>query len=394
MCRWVTFISTEDQSESMLLSDIVLKPSNSLVDQSLDASYHPGFSNRFNHNINADGFGVGWYPLKNENGGKPALFRDTQPAWSNENLREICSVTQSSCVMAHVRAASPGMSVSLPNVHPFKAGRLLFCHNGAIQGFARIKRKIFALLTEEAFLHLRGTTDSECAFALILTNLSQDGKADKDPLTGAPISPSNQIKEPFGHDRLYQAVKRTIRQLEHILKISGIHDEIDTPSRMNFSLTDGETVVCSRFCDKYPLVPPPSLYFCYGEAEQMKQELLSDDNLLNDGGDSDPNESDTDGASTDGSSGYYNTLREDAIEKDLSQQQSLPGKLLSQVDPLTAAFIVSSDPLTKTTSQLSWHRVAANSILCYTRGSIPRLYKLTVGGAQRPEDYAFFLVDF
>jgi len=40
MCRWVTFISTEE----MLLSDLVLKPSNSLVDQSIDASFHPGFA--------------------------------------------------------------------------------------------------------------------------------------------------------------------------------------------------------------------------------------------------------------------------------------------------------------------------------------------------------------
>ena len=54
MCRWITFISTED----VLLSDLVLKPSNSLIDQSIDASYHPGFASRFNHTVNADGFGV------------------------------------------------------------------------------------------------------------------------------------------------------------------------------------------------------------------------------------------------------------------------------------------------------------------------------------------------
>jgi hypothetical protein len=100
----------------------------------------------------------------------------------------------------------------------------------------------------------------------------------------------------------------------------------------------------------------------------------------------------TESEDTDQAQEEYDYL--DAIEKDLSQQQSLPGKLLSQVDPASSAFIVASDPLTKCSSELSWHRVAANSILCYTRGSIPRLYKLNVGGPQRPEDYAFFLVDF
>ena len=106
----------------MFLSDLVLKASNSLVDQAIDASFHPGFAQRFNHTVNADGFGVGWY---HEHSAKPALFKDTEPAWSNSNLREICNVTKSRCIIAHVRAASPGMGVHLPNVHPFKAGRLL-----------------------------------------------------------------------------------------------------------------------------------------------------------------------------------------------------------------------------------------------------------------------------
>jgi hypothetical protein len=49
MCRWITFISTEE----MYLSDLVLKPSNSLVDQAIDASFHPGFAQRYNHQVNA-----------------------------------------------------------------------------------------------------------------------------------------------------------------------------------------------------------------------------------------------------------------------------------------------------------------------------------------------------
>jgi glutamine amidotransferase len=365
MCRWITFISTED----MFLSDIVLTPSNSLIEQSIDASFHPGFAQRFNHNVNADGFGVGWYHCHDE---QPAIFKDTQPAWSNVNLIEICNATKSSCVIAHVRAASPGTGVHLPNVHPFKAGRLLFCHNGAIQHFGAIKRKLLSQLTDEAFSGIKGTTDSECCFALLLTNLTKDGYG-RD-------SPYHQ-KEPFGHDRLYNAVKRTIRQLEHILKVSGTQESTEVPSRMNFALTDGETVICSRFCDKYPLVAPPSLYFAYGDAKQMQDELCNED--MNGGLDDDTE------------SGYDTNGEEDIdhVEKDLSEQFSLPGKLLKEVDPKSSAFIVASDPLTKTNAQLSWHRVAANSIITYTRGSMPRLFHLKVGGARRPEDYAFFLVD-
>lgn len=260
--------------------------------------------------------------------------------------------------------------------------RLIFAHNGAIKGFSRIKRKLLAQLTDEAFLSIKGTTDSEACFALLLTNLSKDGHAPPG------VTPFHQT-EPYGHDRLYSAVKRTIRQLEHILKVSGIQQEEQDPSRMNFTLTDGETVICSRFCDKYPEVAPPSLYFAYGDAKQMQLELCDEENKSVE--DSHHN-SDT-ASSLAGEENPADDIA-DAVEKDLSFQQSLPGKLLKEVDPSSCAFIVSSDPLTKTSSEISWHRIAANSILCYTRGSIPRLYHLNVGGAKRPEEYAFFLVDF
>eukprot|EP00977_Amphora_coffeiformis_P025933 scaffold23158_cov176-Amphora_coffeaeformis.AAC.1 len=255
----------------------------------------------------------------------------------------------------------------------------IFCHNGAIQQFSKIRRKILNQLTDEAYNGIQGTTDSEVCFALILTNLAKDGHGQ------CPY----QQRSPYGHERLYHAVKRTIRQLEHVLQAAGIADATPTPSRMNFALSDGETVVCSRFCDKYPQEPPPSLYYCYGDAQQLQAELLDEDNASTGGGGG-ANDS---GNETDDTLDLTRDEHRDAIEKDLSQQTSLPGKLLKEVDPASSGLIISSDPLVKSSTQLSWHRMAANSILCYTRGEIPRLYHLNVGGAKRPEDYAFFMVD-
>lgn len=335
------------------------------------------------------GTGVGWYSI-NYPHKPPGLFKGTEPAWSNANLREISNITASKCIMAHVRAASPGMAVALPNVHPFKAGRLLFCHNGAIQQFHLIRRKLLNQVTDEVYRNVQGTTDSEVCFALLLTNLSKDGMAPEG------VSNPYEQMEPYGHDRLYNALKRTIRQVEHVLKETGIQNMTETPSRMNFALTDGETVICSRFTDKYPDVAPPSLYFAYGDAEQLQRELCDEDGILSDDNDaasSDNNTPSDDSTDYDSVMSMRSKEHFDAVEKDLSQQHSLPGKLLSDVDPKSSAFIVSSDPLTKTSSQISWHRVAANSIICYTRGGMPRLYHLNVGGAKRPEDYAFFLVN-
>ena len=133
MCRWISLLSTEEVS----LSDVVLAPTNSLVQLARDASFLPGYTEMNNHITNGDGFGVGWYhtnasyvpklmksltPEDIEGRVFAATFRDTQPAWNNQNLRELCMATRSNCIVAHVRAASPFSAVTIDNCHPFKTG--------------------------------------------------------------------------------------------------------------------------------------------------------------------------------------------------------------------------------------------------------------------------------
>jgi predicted glutamine amidotransferase len=119
-----------------------------------------------------------------------AVFRDIFPAWNNVNLRELCMATSSTCIMAHVRAASKGTGISHQNCHPFKAGRLMFCHNGRVFEFVRFRRRFKELLSDEAYNSIMGTTDSEVIFALLLTYLAKDGHNEG-------VSPFEQTK-PFG----------------------------------------------------------------------------------------------------------------------------------------------------------------------------------------------------
>jgi len=300
MCRWVTLISTE----SISLSDVVLAPSNSLIRQARDATYHPGYDGINNAPLNADGFGVGWYhqniaklptttiirpsnsvaadgtvnsrkvvPVATttammpssstsymsitDETGQPhrmaAVFRDTFPAWNNWNLRELCLATNSDCIMAHVRAAGSG--VSLSNCHPFKAGRLLFCHNGRIFGYQTIKRQFLTELSDEAFLHIKGTTDSEAVFGLLLTMLGNDEYAKE---YGSPLLQ----KTSFGAQRLTAALKKTVAKIFQILKATNLG--IQDYCTCNFALTDGDTMVVTRYCDESPNIPPPSLYYAFG----------------------------------------------------------------------------------------------------------------------------------
>ena len=121
---------------------------------------------------NGDGFGMGWYGEHAE----PGLYREVRPAWSDENLRYLCRHIRSHLYFAHVRAAT-GTPITRPNCHPFACGRWLFMHNGIIGQWARMRRKVEAMIPDEFYGSRIGTTDSEAVFLAIL-----GAGGDKDPL--------------------------------------------------------------------------------------------------------------------------------------------------------------------------------------------------------------------
>jgi hypothetical protein len=73
MCRWLAY-----SGAPVLLEDLLHKPKNSLVVQSLHSQLGA-------ETTNGDGFGVGWYGA----GASPGVFRSTEPAWNDRNLREL-----------------------------------------------------------------------------------------------------------------------------------------------------------------------------------------------------------------------------------------------------------------------------------------------------------------
>lgn len=154
MCRWLAYSGTP-----LLLETILYKPAHSLIDQSLHSKLGV-------ETTNGDGFGVGWYTQ--EATATPATFRDTGPAWNNRNLREIADHVRSPLFFAHIRA-STGTAVQQTNCHPFRYGRWLFMHNGAIAEFHRMRRDLTLLVDPALYPDVEGTTDSEVMFHLALT---------------------------------------------------------------------------------------------------------------------------------------------------------------------------------------------------------------------------------
>jgi glutamine amidotransferase len=219
MCRWLAY-----GGPLLPLQELLFKPRNSLIRQSIAAT-------RSIAPTNGDGFGVGWYGEQP----KPGIFRDTLPAWNDANLRSLAEQISSRLFFAHVRA-STGTSTSRENCHPFRRGKFLFMHNGAIGGFHRIRRAIERLIPDDIYNDRIGTTDSEAFFLLACANgLENDVPA---------------------------ALKRTVAQ------ILGVMDEakVAEPFHMASAVSDGESIYALRYSND---ARSPSLYYATGSTIEI-----------------------------------------------------------------------------------------------------------------------------
>jgi predicted glutamine amidotransferase len=152
MCRWLAYTGSP-----VLLTDVLYTPVHSLIDQSLHSKLGA-------ETTNGDGFGVGWYDATPQ----PGLFRSIEPAWNDQNLRELAGHVRSHLFFAHIRAAI-GSAVQQTNCHPFRYGRWLWMHNGFIDGYAAVKRDLVLAVDESLFAEIKGQADSEVLFYLTLS---------------------------------------------------------------------------------------------------------------------------------------------------------------------------------------------------------------------------------
>lgn len=138
-----------------------------------------------------------------------------------------------------MRATTEG-SLSEDNCHPFCCGSLMWMHNGGLGGWRHIKRRLGERLADRWYLGVVGGTDSEWAFALFLDTLERMGH-----------DPAAQPDDGFGPTVLRQAMLRTIQSINQL--IDDIPDSVllaehvDTRSLLNFAVSDGHSVICTRY---------------------------------------------------------------------------------------------------------------------------------------------------
>jgi glutamine amidotransferase len=229
MCRFVAYHGPPIQ-----LDELLYKPEHSVINQSVDARERE-------EPLNGDGWGVGWYDA--ELSPEPAVYREVRPAWNDENMRRLSPLVETQLYFAHVRAASPGLAVQQLNCHPFPGGqhtledsrhreqveegrqKLMFMHNGGLGAYDDVIRRLRDDLDEETYFGIRGTTDSEHAFAVVQDQLGAD------------------VVDPSLGD-LAAAVRDSLAYLEALKHEVGGAGET---TWANFCLTDGESVVATRY---------------------------------------------------------------------------------------------------------------------------------------------------
>ena len=205
MCRWLAY-----SGSPVLLEDLLYKPENSLVVQSLHSRLGA-------ETTNGDGFGVGWYGA----GEGPGVYYSVAPAWGDPNLRELATHIESPLFIAHVRAAI-GSPIQATNCHPFRRGRWLFVHNGFIAEFHLLRRDLMLAIDPAQFPEVQGSTDTEVVFHLALTlGLESD---------------------PIG------ALERTVGQIEATAREHGVA----APVQGTFGVSDGTCLWAVRYATEGP----------------------------------------------------------------------------------------------------------------------------------------------
>ncbi|HVS14753.1 MAG TPA: class II glutamine amidotransferase [Thermoanaerobaculia bacterium] len=210
MCRLYGFRANEPTKVECTL----VRAQNALLIQSggdLRGQTHP------------DGWGIARY----ENG-LPTVERRATAAFADLHFSVAAERVYARTVVAHVRDATVG-TPSIDNTHPFVHGRWVFAHNGTVRGVDRLEPELLREIGPELAAERRGSTDSELSFLWVLSRLRAEG-IDLESVAGEPR-------------RLAAALARAVRTLAKWSRSTGTGKQ----ERLNFLLTDGHTMVVSRW---------------------------------------------------------------------------------------------------------------------------------------------------
>ncbi len=199
MCRHLAYLG-----HPVTLAEVLTEPSHSLYQQ----SWAPRMQRH--GTVNADGFGVGWYPPE----GEPARYRRSVPIWTDPNLTELARTIRSAAILAAVRSATAGTSQDECAAAPYRDGRWLFSHNGALRDWRRLPEEADLGLSAADLLTLESSCDSALLWAAVSARLRRG-------------------------DEARDAVAAVVSQIA----------QVRPEARLNLLLTDGRKIIATRHGD-------------------------------------------------------------------------------------------------------------------------------------------------
>ena len=146
--------------------------------------------------------------------GHPALFRSADPAWGDENLRELAAEVHTACSWPRPRRHRDPVQDQLS---PVSVRQLDLVHNGYIADFARLRRDLLFAVDPDLFGNIAGSTDSELMFHLALTFGLRD-----DPIGG-------------------------LERMAGFVEAAGAAADVANPLQMTVGVSDGQQIYAARY---------------------------------------------------------------------------------------------------------------------------------------------------
>lgn len=169
MCRVLAYIGPEIPLENLLL-----KPENSLINQTLDPERHP--------QLQLAGWGFGAWSEHLLKPDEPLLYHRPMAAFYDDNVNKIVPSLQVSTMLAHVRAADYNAKTVLAdeNCHPFsyQGTPWIIAQNGDLPNWQLLQRELLQHCKDEYLEQMKGTTDTEFLYVLLLSLLESDSDED------------------------------------------------------------------------------------------------------------------------------------------------------------------------------------------------------------------------
>lgn len=248
MCRWLIYSGNE-----LDIKNLLWIPSNSIFKQTFKKTYTPNIQNPRDHEINVDGFGVSWYYK-----GKLFVYKNNIPPWNDYNILNLSEFIKSRLIFAHIRAIKPfsiNSVVNYQNCHPFKYLNYCWMHNGEIKYLLKLQKYIYNNCKEKIIKLIKGNTDSEYMFYIFLSQLPENYNSSKYLSTSI-------LKESF---------------IKTLKILNNLND--NQASSLNIAMTNGKTILCSRFINSQK-ESPPSLYYNI-KTNESKENKKNTNQILN-----------------------------------------------------------------------------------------------------------------